>query len=176
MKVTLWMAATAALAGLTFAQEFSGPPQAAKGHELFFKGPGNGATPCGSCHVIKKEGTAVGPDLTRLARLNARAMVMAINATRTQYVQEVKPKTGDKFPGIKVADTADGYEIYDLSKDPPQLLKLAKADVSGMTDNASWKHPAAAMKLSPEQLADIIAFIKYASYGDKTGVKPEDVE
>jgi putative heme-binding domain-containing protein len=175
MRLTLWIAATGAMCLPTMAQEFSGPPQAKKGHELFFAGAGNGALACGTCHAMKKEGTAVGPDLTRLARLNPRAIVMAINATRTQYVQEVKSKAGD-FPAMKVADTADGYELYDLSKTPPEKKTVTKSDVSGMVDNANWKHPAAAMKLSSQQLADIIAFIKYAGYGDKAGVKPEDVE
>ena len=175
MRLTLWMAALGAIGLPAMAQEFSGPPQAKRGHDLFFTGAGNGAAACGACHSIKKEGTAVGPDLTRLARLNPRAIVMAINATRTQYVQEVKSKAGN-FPGMKVADTAEGYEFYDLSKTPPEKKVLAKADVSSLVDNANWKHPAAAMKLTPEQLADIVAFLKYAGYGDKAGVKPEDVE
>lgn len=175
MKLALWIAAALAVTGLAVAQEFSGPPQAKKGHDLFFARAGDGAGPCGTCHAIKKEGTAVGPDLTRLARLNARAIVMAINATRTQYVQEVKAKDGN-FPAMKVADTAEGYDVFDLSKNPPERKKLLKADVTSLTDNASWKHPAAAMKLTTEQLADIISYIKYASYGDKTGVKVEDVE
>ncbi|MEO8658241.1 MAG: c-type cytochrome [Bryobacteraceae bacterium] len=176
MKNTaVWIAAAIYTMGLGLAQEFSGPPQAKKGHDLFFASAGNGAAACGSCHSIKKEGTAVGPDLTRLARLNPRAIVMAINATRTQYVQDVKAKAGE-FPGMKVTENAEGYEYYDLSKTPPALVKLAKADVTSTNDNASWRHPASAMKLTPEQLADIITYIKYAAYGDKTGVKPEDVE
>ncbi len=176
MRLALWISAAAALCLPVLAQEFSGPPQAKKGHDLFFAGPGNGAIACGTCHSIKKEGTAVGPDLTRLARLNPRAIVMAINATRTQYVQEVKTKAAGNFPAMKVADTADGYDLYDLSQTPPARKTVAKADVSSMVDNANWKHPAAAMKLTPEQLADVIAFIKYAGYGDKAGVKAEDVE
>lgn len=175
MRLALWIASAAALCAPAVAQEFSGPPQAKKGHDLFFAGAGNGAVACGTCHAIKKEGTAVGPDLTRLARLNPRAIVMAINATRTQYVQEVKLKDGN-FPGMKVADTADGYEFYDLSQNPPAKKTVTKADVSSLVDNANWKHPAAAMKLTPEQLADIIAYVKYAGYGDKAGVKAEDVE
>ncbi len=175
MRLALWITTVLAVAAWSPAQEFSGPPQAKKGHDLFFAGTGGGTVACGSCHAIKKEGTAIGPDLTRLARLNPRAIVMAINATRTQYVQEVKPKEGDKFPGMKTAETAEGYEIYDLSKNPPELKKIPKADVS-MSDNSAWKHPAEALKLSPEQLADIISFIKYAGYGDKNGVKVEDVE
>jgi putative heme-binding domain-containing protein len=175
MRLTLWIAAMAAMCLPAMAQEFSGPAQAKKGHDLFFNGATEGAPACGTCHAIKKEGTAVGPDLTRLARLNPRAIVMAINATRTQYVQEVKAKDGS-FPGMKIADTATGYEFYDLSKTPPEKRTLTKADVASMVDNATWKHPAAEMKLSSEQLANIIAFIKYAGYGDKAGVKAEDVE
>ncbi|MDX2154509.1 MAG: c-type cytochrome [Bryobacteraceae bacterium] len=163
----------AALTTAAFAQEFSGPAQAKKGYEFFFGGTSKGAA-CGTCHAMKGKGTAVGPNLVNIARVPARAMVMAINSTRTQHVQAVKTKT-ETFPGMKAADTADGYEIYDLNQNPPALKKFPKAEVS-MTDNASWKHPVEAMKLSAQELADIIAYIKFAAYGDKAGVKAEDIE
>ena len=51
----------------------------------------------------RKQGTAVGPDLSRLAHLNPRAIVSAIRATRTQYVQTVKLKNGKEFPGMPAA-------------------------------------------------------------------------
>ncbi|HBY63013.1 MAG TPA: hypothetical protein DEH78_24595 [Solibacterales bacterium] len=173
MKMALVVAAAVATAAMA-QQEFSGPPQAKKGYDLFFGGTSKGAA-CGTCHAIKGKGTAVGPNLVNIARVPARAMVMAINSTRTQYVQTVKTKT-ETFPGMKTADTAEGYDLYDLSQNPPVLKKVAKADVTNMSDNASWKHPVEAMKLSAQELADIIAYVKFAAYGDKAGVKAEDIE
>ena len=64
------------------------PAQAARGQAFFFDE--TAARHCGSCHALAHKGTAVGPDLSRLAHLNARAIVSAIRATRTQYVQNVK--------------------------------------------------------------------------------------
>jgi mono/diheme cytochrome c family protein len=38
-----------------------------------------------------------------------------------------------------------------------------------------WKHPPAATKIDPEKLADIVAYIKYATTGSKKAVDPSDV-
>jgi mono/diheme cytochrome c family protein len=38
-----------------------------------------------------------------------------------------------------------------------------------------WKHPPAAGKIEPEKLADIVAYIKYATTGSKKAVDPADV-
>jgi mono/diheme cytochrome c family protein len=39
-----------------------------------------------------------------------------------------------------------------------------------------WKHPPAANKISSEQLADIVAYIKFASTGSRKAVDPADVQ
>jgi mono/diheme cytochrome c family protein len=149
------------------------PEQAQRGRELFFaaSNPNN----CGVCHVLSGKGTAVGPDLTRLARINARAIAMAVTSTRTQYAVIVKPKTGKDFPAMKVEE-GETISVYDLSTTPPTLRKFPKEEVGPMVDNNVWKHPPSVDKLSAEQMADIIAYIRYAAYGDKLGVKPADVE
>jgi cytochrome c553 len=77
------------------------PAQAARGQAFFFDE--TAARHCGSCHALAHKGTAGGPDLTRLAHLNARAIVSAIRATRTQYVQNIRLKDGTEFPGMPVA-------------------------------------------------------------------------
>src|SRR5579864_8866454 len=62
-------------------------PQIQRGQDLFFAEKG-----CGTCHTLKGKGTAVGPDLKVLGRVGVRALVTAIRASRTQYVQTVKLK------------------------------------------------------------------------------------
>jgi mono/diheme cytochrome c family protein len=131
---------------------------------------------CGGCHALAHKGTAVGPDISRLARLNARAIVVAIRSTRTQYVQWVKLKSGKEFPGMPGAKDDAAVEFYDLSTTPPVLVKLAKSDIASITDNATWKHPPGSAGYTGQQLADVIAYIKSASYGDTKGVNPADVE
>jgi mono/diheme cytochrome c family protein len=170
----LWIAYPAMTAEPAPAADSKPPAQAARGQALFLD-EGN-ASHCGSCHAIAKKGTAVGPDLTRLARLNPRAITMAIRATRTQYVQTVKLKAGGEFPGMPVAHDESTVQYYDVSSRPPVLRKLDQKDVAGVSDNASWKHPPESAGYTAQQLADVIAYIKWAAYGDTKGVSPDDVE
>jgi len=150
------------------------PAQAARGQAAFL----DESVPahCGGCHALAKQGTAVGPDLSRLARLNARAIVMAIRATRTQYVQWVKLKNGKEFPGMPSAKDETTVSYYDMSVTPPELKKLDKSEIASTVDNSTWKHPPESAGYSPQQLADIIAYIKWASYGDTKGVSTADTE
>lgn len=149
--------------------------QAGRGQAAFFDE--NVATHCSGCHSLAQKGTAVGPDLSRLAHLNARAIVMAIRATRTQYVQWVKLKNGKEFPGMPAAkDEGTTVQYYDLSVTPPALKKLDKSEIAAAGDNASWKHPPESAGYTAQQLADVIAYIKWASYGDTKGVNPADTE
>ena len=95
MTVIWWlMAMASALAPTSDAKP---PAQAARGQAMFFDE--TVVMRCGGCHSLAGKGTAVGPDISRLARLNARAIVMAIRATRTQYVQVIKLKAGGEFQG-----------------------------------------------------------------------------
>ncbi len=101
---------------------------------------------------------------------------MAVRATRTEYVQNVKLKNGKEFPGMPVAQDASTAQYYDLSVNPPELRKFERGDIAGVGDNSVWKHPPESAGYNSQQLADVIAFIKWASYGDTKGVKVEDVE
>ena len=157
---------------LLFLQAAAPTPQIDRGQTLFFSDKG-----CGTCHALKGRGTAVGPDLRVLGRVGVRALVMAIRATRTQYVETIKLKSGEEFPGMKVSADATTLTYYDLSKTPPELKKLAPADVQSKTDNATWKHPpSVAGYLTNEQMADVVGFIRWAAAGDKKPVDPSDVE
>ncbi|MFN0167977.1 MAG: hypothetical protein ACKV22_16250 [Bryobacteraceae bacterium] len=156
------------------AQEFKGPAAAGRGYAIFHDASKPGS--CGNCHLLGGKGTAAGPDLSRLARLNPRGIKTAIMATRTQYVQAVKTKAGETFPGFEKSKTDKIVEYFDLSKQPPQLRKFEKAEISGTQDNSSWKHPAEAVGYTAEQLADILSYLRFASYGDTKGVTAEEVE
>ena len=162
------------IAGCVLAADVKPPAQAARG-QAFFLDESN-AKHCGSCHSLSKQGTAVGPDLTRLSRLNARAIVSAIRATRTAYVQTVKLKNGKEFPGMPGAKDDSTLQFYDLSVTPPALRKFDRSEVAAIVDNTVWKHPPESAGYTAQQLADVIAYIKWASYGDTKGVSPDDTE
>ncbi|MBI1791839.1 MAG: c-type cytochrome [Acidobacteria bacterium] len=153
---------------------FEGPEQARRGRAQFFEA--DGPARCGTCHRIARQGTAVGPDLARLARLSPRALVTAILASRTQYVVELKLRDNTSFPAMKVSQDSQAMEVFDLSATPPVSRRVNRTEVAAMVDNVNWKHPPGAAGLTSEQLADIIAYIRFAAYGDKAGVKLADVE
>jgi putative heme-binding domain-containing protein len=161
------------IAGCALAADTKPPAQAARG-QAFFLDETN-AKHCGTCHSLAKQGTAVGPDISKLARLGPRAILMAVRASRTEYVQNVKLKNGTEFAGMPVAQDATTAQYYDLSVTPPVLRKLDRSEIALVSDNSVWKHPPESAGYTAQQLADVIAFIKWASYGDTKGVSVDDV-
>jgi mono/diheme cytochrome c family protein len=148
------------------------PSQTERGEALFF----DAQQGCGSCHALKGKGTAVGPDLTGLGRLGPQAIAMAARSTVTQYVQVIKLKTGGGgFPAMVGKKDDKIVVLYDLSKNPPEKKELAPGDIASSAANDMWKHPPAANKIDPEKLADIVAYIKYATTGSRKAVDPSDV-
>jgi putative heme-binding domain-containing protein len=155
-------------------EKFAGPAQAKRGYDLFFNA--SKGEPCGTCHKMDNRGVAVGPDLKAIARIPPRAFATAILSTRTQYVIAVKLKTGESFPAMRVKQDDNVVELYDLTKTPPELRKIERAEIESITDNMKWKHPAESMGYTSQQLADIIAYIKWSAYRSRTEIKPSDVE
>jgi mono/diheme cytochrome c family protein len=147
------------------------PTQIDRGEALFFESPGG----CGTCHALKGKGTAVGPDLKVIARLSPGGIATAIRSTVTQYVQVAKLKTGESFPTMPPSGDQPKLKLYDLSKMPPELHEVDKADVS-MSANATWKHPPIARKYTNEQMADIVAYIRFAGANIRKEVDPSDVQ
>ena len=148
------------------------PPQIERGQALFL----DEAKGCSTCHVLQGRGTAVGPDLKTVSQLSPRAMATAIRATLTAYVQKIKLKNGDTFPAMPPAQGGDAVAVFDLSKMPPAPRKFARADIESMTNNDIWKHPPAVRGYTAEQLADVIAYLRYAVSGRRQAVDPAEVE
>ena len=154
-----------------FLQASAADKQIERGQALFYADTG-----CGTCHALKGRGTAVGPDLRVLGKVGVRALVTAIRASRTEYVETIKLKEGDPFPAMKVSADATTLQYYDLSKTPPELRKFAPGDVESKSDNSTWKHPPSAGGYTNEQIADIVAFVRWAATGSRKAVDPSDVE
>src|ERR1035441_6725898 len=127
MKRQTFFFALAALAfgassQLVIAQEKKPPTaQTRRGRELFLKSPKGIA--CGTCHAMAGVGTAVGPDLAKMASLaTPGGLVAVIQMETTSNVQEVKTAAGS-FPGIQKQKQGDEFEIWDLSPTPPVFPK-----------------------------------------------------
>ena len=144
------------------------PTQIERGEALFLD-PARG---CASCHSLKGKGTAVGPDLKDVARLSPRGIAMAVRSTVTQYVQIVKLKSGRSFPGMP----PKGDQTYDLSKTPPEAIAAPAGDVASMSANNGWKHPPSGRKYTNEEMADLIAYIRFAATNNRQPVAPDDVQ
>jgi mono/diheme cytochrome c family protein len=150
------------------------PAQAQRGRELFLKSPKG--TACATCHTMDGVGTAIGPDLSRMASVaSPHVMVATIRMTMTNEVQLVK--TADlKFPGILKQKQGDDIEIWDLSKMPPVLHKLTSKQITSMERDTVWRHPPALADYSAQELADIIGFLRWASNGSQKEIKAAEVE
>jgi mono/diheme cytochrome c family protein len=155
---------------MLFLAQAAVPTQIERGEALF----SDSARGCAACHALKGKGTAVGPDLKDISRLSPKGIAMAVRSTVTQYVQIVKLKSGESFPAMPPKDNAT--EVHDLSKMPPAVYKATKADVASMSANAGWTHPPAKAKYTNEELADLIAYIRFAGANNRQTVSPDDVK
>ena len=168
------VAAIACTLALTAQTKSSGAAaQVDRGKELFVNSPKG--PPCGGCHQIGGVGTAVGPDLkVFVSAVGPRAIAESIEMSMTAYVQQVK--TADStFPGFVQKKTADEVDVWDLSKTPPELRKLAPKDIVSMENNTTWKHPPAAAGYSSQELVDVISFLKYSATGTRNEIKASEV-
>ena len=153
------------------AAQNAAPTQIQRGEELFYESPAG----CGTCHALKGRGTAIGPDLKGVSRLSPAGLAMAIRSTATQYVQTMKVKSAGTFPAMPPGPDGSTVKVFDLSKMPPELHEVDRSEIS-MSPNNAWKHPPSARKYTDQQVADLIAYVRYAGSGNKTPVDPEDVK
>jgi putative heme-binding domain-containing protein len=125
------------------------------------------ATLCSSCHTIQGEGGAAGPDLTQIGkRFSYRDMIEAItDPSKTisdQYASVIiNMKDGSSVLGRIISETNDKYTI---SQNPfaPQITRdIRKRDVvNTRLSNISAMPPGLINRLNPEELKDLLAYLK----------------
>jgi putative heme-binding domain-containing protein len=121
---------------------------------------------CATCHSLEGRGVAVGPDLTRLAGvIGPRGLVMTIQMSMTAYVQQIELRNGRSFPGIQKEKEGDLLTIFDLSQTPAVERKVKSGDVASMKPNSKWTHPPASAGYTDQELADIVAYLKFVATG-----------
>ena len=151
----------------------SAVPQQVQRGEALFQEASRG---CVNCHSLKSHGTAIGPDLSPIGHLSPQAIATAVRSSVTQYVQSVKLKSGESFPGMPAGEDGTALKFYDVSKAPPELRRVERSDVASTLSQDAWKHPPSAGAYSSQQLADIVAYIRFAVTGNTKPVAPDDVE
>lgn len=146
--------------------------QVQRGEALFLEA----AHGCVNCHALKGHGTAVGPDLSIMGRLSPQAIATAVRSSATQYVQRVNLKSGESFPGMPAGQDEKALQFYDVSKTPPELRKLERAQLESATNQDQWKHPPSIAGYTNQQLADIVAYIRASVTGQTKTVSAAEIE
>jgi putative membrane-bound dehydrogenase-like protein len=119
---------------------------------------------CVSCHAIGYLGGKVGPDLTRIGAIRAeRDLLESILYPSASFVQSFEPvivetADGDVHSGIMRKNDAD--EVL-LVAGPEQEIRIARKDVKQMRPGAVSVMPAGLdQQLSPQEMADLVAFLR----------------
>jgi hypothetical protein len=150
-------------------------PQIQRGHDIFVKS-GKG-TACATCHELGGEGTAVGPDLKMMGSQGTpHVIIMTMRMTMTNNVQSFKTTHGGTFPGMLKEKGKDETEVWDLSQTPPLLRKLPNSEIVSVDRDQTWKHPPASVDYTPQELSDLISFLRWASTGTAQEVKAADCD
>ena len=157
------------------AQDNAAPtPQIERGRELFTHAKKGVA--CKTCHSLAGVGTAIGPDLTNMASNGSvHSIVMTMHMTMTEHVYRIRTATSS-FPGILHLKSGDKMEYYDLSVIPPVLRTLYANQIVSAERDETWKHPPAKANYTPQELADVIAFLKYATTGSQKEIVAADID
>lgn len=149
-------------------------PQIERGRE-FFTNAKKGVA-CKTCHQLGGIGTAIGPDLTNMASNGSvHSIVLTMHMTMTEHVYRVKTAV-NSFPGILKQKYGDRIEYYDLSQIPPVVRTLTSRQIVSAERDDKWRHPPALAHYSPQELADIIAFLKFESTGSQQQIVAADID
>lgn len=150
------------------------PAQSQRGRELFVKSAKGIA--CANCHSMAGLGNAIAPDLTTMATYAPpRGLVATMHMTMTEHVQLVKTNTGS-FPALLKQKQGDVSEFWDLSQTPPVPRQLASKDIVSVERDQKWRHPPSVTEYTSHELADLVAFLRFAATGSVKEIKPADVE
>ena len=119
---------------------------------------------CYSCHAIGYRGGNVGPDLTRIGAVRAdRDLLEAIVFPSASFVRSFEPvavatNDGKVFNGLLRGETAD--ELI-LATGVNQEARISRRDIEEMRPSTVSVMPAGLdQQLSPQELADLVAFLK----------------
>ena len=136
---------------------FNGPPQAARGHALFFD---SARENCGACHSIGGRGIAIGPDLKSQPDLVAR-----VHSAHSRHVLTARLRDGEEFPALLAEQNGRQIRLYDVTLAPPVLRTLLREDVVSLRENPSWKHGDFVKQYSQAELEDIGVYLRWATEG-----------
>jgi Cytochrome c len=148
-------------------------PQIERGQEMFTNAKKGVA--CKTCHSLAGIGTAIGPNLTNMASNGSvHSIVMTMHMTMTEHVYRVKTAVSS-FPGILKQQVGDKIEYYDLSQMPPVLRTFYAKQIILAERDETWRHPPAKANYTPQELADVIGFLKFVTTGSTKEIAAADI-
>ena len=133
-----------------------------RGREVFY----SAKAACSACHAIGYRGGKIGPDLTNIGRIrDERTLLESILFPSVTFVQSYEPvvirTTGGKtYGGVVLNETPD--EIV-LAVDAEKTVRVARQEIDQRGPSEVSIMPDGLDKqLTPEQLADLITYLRSA--------------
>jgi putative membrane-bound dehydrogenase-like protein len=124
---------------------------------------------CSSCHAMGYLGGQVGPDLTTIGQTRTeKDLLESIVYPSASFVRSFEPvivrtKSDDEYNGVLRKDAPD--EIV-LATGPTTEVRLARSEIADMRPGTVSIMPAGLeQQLTPQELADLIAFLKATKWG-----------
>ncbi len=124
----------------------------------------NAKAACATCHAIGYLGGRLGPDLTRIGQIrNERDLLESVVFPSASFVRSFEPvvavtKAGKTFSGVLRKDAAD--EIV-LAKGPNEEFRIARNEIDELLPGTVSIMPQGLdRQLTPQELADLVAFLK----------------
>lgn len=121
---------------------------------------------CAACHPFGYLGGNVGPDLTRIGGIRQeRDLLESIVFPSASFVRSFEPvvvvtKGGKTYNGLVKVDSAD--EVV-LATGPKEVARIARDDIEEMHPSTVSVMPSGLdQQLTPQDLADLVAFLKAA--------------
>ena len=74
-------------------------------------------------------------------------------------------KDGESFPALRSSETKDTVKLYDLTSAPPVLRTLERSEIESIAADPSWRHNDFVRAYSDAELADIVAYLRWAATG-----------
>ena len=172
---TAWAirACACALAGSALLSQPNAPPplagDAARGKAVL---EGKGA--CQSCHRIKGEGGRLGPDLTEIGSLRSAAdLSRSILDPDVEIAPQNRPfrvvtRSGETVNGKLLNQDTFTLQMLDTKE---QLRSFPKSDLREYAFIAKSPMPSFRDKLSPEEVADLVAYLSSLKAPERPAVQ-----
>ncbi len=121
---------------------------------------------CSSCHAMGYLGGSVGPDLTRIGSIRSeRDLLESIVFPSASFVRSYEPvvvatTAGQVYSGVLTKDAAD--EVV-LATSATETMRIARDELEEMRPGTISVMPSGLdQQLTPQELADLVAFLKAA--------------